>query len=119
MFGVLARVNGRFEESITQLRDAKKVSEDLALHAEAAQITLDLIESLILIGRTREVSALCSEVMRYFRRSGKLRQALTAAAFLKEAANLGTLRIGAVQHVRSFVQRLERLPDLLFAPPTD
>ena len=53
------------------------------------------------------------EVMRYFRQSGKLRQALTAAAFLKEAASHGNLRVGTVQHVRVFVQRLERLPSPL------
>lgn len=117
--GVLARVAGRLDESIAQLRAARKASEELALPEEAAHITLDLIESLLLAGRTREISSLCSEVMRYFRRSGKLRQALTAAAFLKEAAAHGTLRVETVQHVRSFVQRLERLPDLLFAPPTE
>jgi len=80
---------------------------------------LDLIESLLLAGRTREIPALCSEVMRYFRRLGKLRQAMTAAAFLKEAAAQGSIRVATVQHVRLFVQRLERLPDLIFAPPVD
>ncbi|HXH94596.1 MAG TPA: hypothetical protein VNN25_23670 [Thermoanaerobaculia bacterium] len=117
--GVQSRVAGRFEESVAQLRAARKASEDLRLPEEAAHITLDLIESLLLAGTAREISVLCSEVMRYFRRSGKLRQALTAAAFLKEAAAQGTIRVETVQHVRSFVQRLERLPDLLFAPPVD
>jgi hypothetical protein len=119
MLAIQARVAGRFEQSIPQLRAARKTSEDLALSEEAAHITLDLIESLLLVGRTREISSLCSEVMRYFRRSGKLRQAMTAAAFLKESATQGSIRVATVQHVRSFVQRLERLPDLLFAPPVD
>ncbi|HEX7680112.1 MAG TPA: hypothetical protein VF713_18420 [Thermoanaerobaculia bacterium] len=118
MLGVMTRVTGCFEESIVQLRAAMKVSEQLALPEEAAHITLDLIESLLLAGRTREISSLCSEVIRYFRRSGRLRQALTAAAFLKEAAAQGSIRIETVQHVRSFVQRLERQPDLLFTPPS-
>jgi hypothetical protein len=117
--GVLARVAGRFEESIAQLRAAKDASEALALPEEAAHVTLDLIESLLLAGSTREISSLCSEVMRYFRRSGRLLQALTAAAFLKEAAARGKVRVETVRHVRSFVQRLERQPDLLFAPPAD
>jgi hypothetical protein len=119
MLGVLARVAGRFEDSIVQLLAARKTSEELALPEEAAHITLDLIESLLLVGRTREIPALCSEVMRYFRRLGKLRQAMTAAAFLKEAAAQGSIRVATVQHVRLFVQRLERLPDLIFAPPVD
>jgi tetratricopeptide (TPR) repeat protein len=119
MLGVLARVAGRFKDSIVQLLAARKTSEELALPEEAAHITLDLIESLLLAGRTREIPALCSEVMRYFRRLGKLRQAMTAAAFLKEAAAQGSIRVATVQHVRLFVQRLERLPDLIFAPPAD
>jgi tetratricopeptide (TPR) repeat protein len=119
MLAVLTRVRGQFEESIVRLRAVKKASEDLALPEEAAHITLDLIESLLLTGKTREISALCSQVMRYFRESGKLREALTAAAFLKETAAHGRIRVETVQHVRSFVQRLERLPDLLFAPPLD
>jgi tetratricopeptide (TPR) repeat protein len=117
--GVLARVAGQFDQSVRQLRAARKASEELALPEEAAHITLDLIESLLLAGSTREITSLCSEVMRYFRRSGKLRQAMTAAAFLKEAAAQGTIRVETVQHVRSFVQRLERLPELIFAPPVD
>jgi hypothetical protein len=117
--GVLARVAGRFETSVTQLRATITAAEELALPEEAAHIALDLIESLILLGRNRELSRLCSEVMRYFRRSGKLRQALTAAAFLKEAAARGEIRVETVRHVRSFVQRLERQPELLFAAPSE
>lgn len=116
--GVLARVAGNFEASVAQLRTTSESAEQLGLPEEAAHITLDLIESLLLLGRNRELSRLCSQVMRYFRTSGKLRQALTAAAFLKEAATQGNLRVDSVRHVRSFVERLERQPDLLFAPPS-
>lgn len=116
MLGVSERVRGRFEESILKLGSARKAAEELGLPEEAAHITLALIESLLLAGRTREIPSLCSQVMRYFRRFGRLRQALMAAAFLKEAAEQGSIRVETVQHVRSFVQRLERQPDLLFVP---
>jgi tetratricopeptide (TPR) repeat protein len=119
MLGVMTRISGRVVESVPRLRDVQKRCEALGMAEEAANITLDLIESLLIIGRVREISTLCSEVMRFFRRSGKLRQALTAVAFLKEAAAHGDIRVETVQHVRSFVRRLERLPDLLFAPPAE
>jgi hypothetical protein len=119
MLGVSERVRGRFEESILKLASARKAAEELGLPEEAAHITLALIESLLLAGRTGEIPSLCSEVMRYFRRSGRLRQALTAAAFLKEAAAKGSIRVETVQHVRSFMQRLERQPEILFVPPSD
>jgi tetratricopeptide (TPR) repeat protein len=117
--GVLARIKGQFEESIRQLRAAKESAESLMLPEEGAHVTLDLVESLLLAAKTREISSLCSEVMRYFRRSGRLRQALTAAAFLKESAATGSIRVETVRHVRSFVERLERQPDLLFVRPAD
>lgn len=114
---VLARVTGRFEESIAQLRAVRKASEELGMADEAANVTLDLMESLLLTGRKQEIVKLCNDVMRHYRRAGKLRQALTAAAYLKEAATEGRIGVKAVQHVRSFVQRLDRQPDLLFTPP--
>jgi tetratricopeptide (TPR) repeat protein len=117
--GVLARVKGRFEESIKLLRTAKEAAEALTLPEEGAHVTLDLVESLLLAAKTREISSLCSEVMRYFRRSGRLRQALTAAAFLKEAAAQGIIGVETVRHVRAFVERLEWQPDLLFVRPAD
>ena len=119
MLGVMTRVSGRMEESVPRLLDVQKRCKELGMAEEAANITLDLIESLLVIGRVRDISTLCSEVMRFFRRSGKLRQALTAVAFLKEAAARGDIRVETVQHVRSFVRRLERLPDLPFAPPAE
>jgi tetratricopeptide (TPR) repeat protein len=117
--GVLSRVVGRFDESIAQFRFTRKTAEEFSLPAEAAHITLDLVESLLIVERLREVPALCGEVSRYFRRAGKLRQALTAAAFLREAATDGTIRVATVQHVRKFVRELERRPQLVFVPPPD
>ncbi len=117
--GLLSRVSGRLDESIRQFRATKGAAEGLSLQAEAANITLDLIESLLLVGQPREVPSLCAEVLRYFRRDGKLRQALTAVAFLREAATAGTVRVSTVQHVRRFVQQLERQPQLIFSPPPD
>lgn len=86
---------------------------------EAANASLDLMESLLLSGDSLEIVSLCAEVTRYYRRAGKMRQALTAAAFLKEAAGAGTIRVETVQHVRRFVAQLDRQPDLLFVPPVD
>ena len=114
--GVAARVSGRIGESVTRLRAAKASCEQLGMADEAANASLDLIESLLLSRGEREIVSLCSEVMRYYRRAGKMHQALTAAAFLKEAAKAGTIRKETVRHVRHFVQDLDRRPELVFVP---
>jgi tetratricopeptide (TPR) repeat protein len=116
--GVVDRVAGRLETSVKSLRDAKASCEALGMSDEAANATLDLVESLLLLEKSAEIGPLCSEVIRYYRRAGKVHQALIAAAYLKEAAGAGTIRVDMVRHVRRFVGDLDRQPELLFlAPP--
>ena len=117
--GVVARIAGEVERSVTLLRAPKASCESLGLADEAANATLDLMESLLLLGLDRDIASLCSDVMRHYRRAGKVRQALTAVAFLKEAAIAGTIRTQTVKHVRRFVEALEREPELLFVPLPD
>ena len=116
---VVPRLHGQLAESISRLRTAKEACEQLGMADEAANASLDLMESLILSGEMREISSLSADVMRHYRRAGKVRQALTAAAFLKEAAAAGQIRIETVQHVRRFVDALGRQPELVFLPLPD
>lgn len=117
--GVLSRIVGRIDDSTERLRRARGEFERLGLLDDAALATIDLVESLIVAGQTREVPRLCSEAMRYIRRAGNRRQALIAAAYLKEAADLHQLTLPKVEHVRKFVQQLEARPSLRFEPPAD
>jgi tetratricopeptide (TPR) repeat protein len=117
--GVVPRLSGDLAGSQSKLRAAKVKCERLGMADEAANASLDLMESLLLDGKTHEIPVLCSDVMRHFRRAGKLYQALTAVAFLKEAAAAGTIRTETVRHVRRFVETLDRQPEILFVPPSD
>ena len=117
--GVAARVAGNMHESVARLRAAKSACERLGMADEAANASLDLMESLLIVGRPGDLATLCADVMRYYRRAGKVRQALTAVAYLKQSAGAGTLRIETVEHVRRFVETLDRQPELLFVPPPD
>jgi len=116
---VVARLTGNVDQSISQLRAVKQACESSGMADEAANASLDLMESLLVLGRESEIASLCSDVMRYYRRAGKVRQALTAMAFLKQAATTGTIRIETVKHVRRFVEVLDRQPELLFVPLPD
>jgi tetratricopeptide (TPR) repeat protein len=114
--GVAARVAGRLDESVKRLRAAKVSCEKLRMADEAANVTLDLIESLLLLGR-RDVVSLCTDVMRHYHRAGKVRQARIAAAFLRDAAGAGTISVETVRYVRRFVAALDREPGMVFVPP--
>ena len=58
-------------------------------------------------------------VVQTFMAAGKLTSALTALAYLKDAAAAATDTIpsGIFSYVRRFVERAERQPELLFVPP--
>jgi tetratricopeptide (TPR) repeat protein len=117
--GVVPRIAGNLQESVARLRYAKVACEQIGMADEAANVALDLMESLILLDEVREVTSLCADVMRHYRRAGKVRQALIAVAFLKDAAAAGTIHVHAVKHVRGFVEALDRQPELLFVAPSD
>jgi len=116
---IVPRLFGQLAESVSGLRSAKEICEKLGMADEAANVSLDLMESLLLSGQTEQIASLSADVMRHYRRAGKLRQALTAAAFLREAAATGSIRMETVQHVRRFVHALDRQPELLFVPLPD
>lgn len=51
------------------------------------------------------------------KKAGHLTGALTALAYLKEAAAERRLTPEALKAVREYLRRVERQPDLLFVPP--
>jgi tetratricopeptide (TPR) repeat protein len=116
--GVAARVAGRLDESVTRLHAAKASFEKLGMSEETANASLDLIESLLLIGRRYEIAPLCAYVIRHYRRAGKSRQARRAVTFLREAAGRATIDVETVRHVRGFIAAVDRQPELRFVPPS-
>jgi len=89
----------------------------LGMAADAARSQLDLAEALLMLGRFDEVQSVCGALVSYFRQARMITGALTAAAFLKEAASSGTLTRNHIDHVRTYLTQLERRPELPFPPP--
>jgi tetratricopeptide (TPR) repeat protein len=92
---------------------------ELGMAADAAHAQLDLAEALLLLERFDEVHDACTSLFAFFRGANMLTGALTAAAFLREAATSGTLTSQHIQRVRTYLSELERHPDLAFAPSSD
>jgi tetratricopeptide (TPR) repeat protein len=84
---------------------------------EEALVALDMIDSHHALADMREVQRVAGEIIGTFLQAGMLTSALTAFAYLKESARDGTLTTPKIEHVRSFIRRLEREPTLLFLPP--
>jgi tetratricopeptide (TPR) repeat protein len=107
---------GNTSEAIYRLRRCIKEFTAYGMLTEAAVVAVDLAEILYTAGHAREIPKVLGNVVRTFVDAGKLTSALTALAYLKDAATAGTMTPVLVDHVRRFVQRAERQPEMLFVP---
>lgn len=109
-------------ETATALVRLRRVVEGLTAHGmltDAAIAAVDLAEMLNQSERRSEIPRVLTGVVRTFTEAGKLTGALTALAYLKDAAAASGAAVAPqlFAHVRRFLARSDHRPDLLFAPP--
>jgi hypothetical protein len=113
-------IDGQFGVATALLRNVKTDFERLGASNDAALVALDLAEVLVAThAAARDVQKLCRESFLTFRRAGMLNEALTALAYLREAARTGTITRRKIRHVRRFVMRVQEQPTVRFEPPAE
>lgn len=110
---------GKRSEAIRRLGDVVAEFEQRGMVTDAALAGLDIADALLALGQTKPIVDLATRLFRVFTEAGMLTGALTAIAYIKEAAAAGTLTPAVLQSVRNFLPRAERQPNLLFEPPPD
>jgi len=115
--GCMALAAGNLREAIRRLRASKVQFEALHMFHEVALITLDLMDALLASGESEEVRELSTLVVKHVRESSTITGALTAAAFVREAAALGRLTRTTVQIARRYLSGVHENPALIFCPP--
>ncbi|MDQ6799979.1 MAG: tetratricopeptide repeat protein [Acidobacteriota bacterium] len=115
--GSVFALEHRHNDALALFAQARQEFEELAMAQDLALASVDTAESLLMLGRREEVITLCHEAMEYFAKAGLAytQGALTALAYLKEAADTQTLTRTAFGEVRAFFQMLPKRPELLFA----
>jgi tetratricopeptide (TPR) repeat protein len=120
----LARVmmrQAKYDAALQILNPLRNEFEELGMSHDLACASIDTAESLLAIGRSDQVAELCRLAIDYFRVAGLTYStgAMTALAYLREAAMNGRLTTNDVAEVRMFVERLPQKPNLIFArvPP--
>jgi tetratricopeptide (TPR) repeat protein len=108
---------GKRQEAIRRLRDAAAEFEARGIVTDAALVTIDIADGLLALGQTHEIVKLAAHMFRVFTDAGMLTGALTAMAYIKEAAAARRLTPDDLQAVRVFLQRSRRQPEMLFVPP--
>jgi tetratricopeptide (TPR) repeat protein len=110
---------GKVAEACERLRDLTGEMEHLGMTSEAAIAGLDVAELLLAQNRYEEVSRICRSAMDSFELAGLTytTRALTALAYIQEAAKHRRADQTLVRSVRDYIRRLPEQPNLLFAPP--
>ncbi|HYC91756.1 MAG TPA: zf-HC2 domain-containing protein [Thermoanaerobaculia bacterium] len=116
----IARVifhGGKLHEAINRMRAIAVELEKRGMATYAAYVGLDIVEGLLALNHPKEIVELAQRLFSAFTKAGMLTGALSALAYLKEAAATNRLTRQDVAAVRTFLQRVERQPSLQFVPP--
>lgn len=110
---------GRVEEAQARFELLKRDFDELGMTSEFALVSLDIAELLIARGDYNAVEDISRTAMILFERAGisYTARALTALAYIREAAQHRTVTPLVVKHVREYLRRLPQDGQLLFAPP--
>ncbi|HEX6087387.1 MAG TPA: hypothetical protein VF266_22840, partial [Thermoanaerobaculia bacterium] len=109
--------DGRHRMAIPRLRDVLDEFSALGAASDAALVTLDIMETFLMLGKPREVRRTAGNIVKLFKDAGMVTGALTAADYLKQAAALRGVTSSLIEYVRRYLRRVEFQPDLNFVPP--
>lgn len=109
---------GRLSDAYERLCLTLPEMERLGMTSEAAYMALDIAELLLAERRYVEVEQICRKAMAIFENTGVAYtpRAMTALAYMKEAAAERRATAVLVRDVRDYIRRLPAQPTLLFAP---
>lgn len=118
----LARIvlhGGDTSEAIRRLRLVAAEYESRSMTSDAALVRLDIIEALLALGNSKEIVQIAARLFAIFKNAGMITGALSAMAYMKEAAASGKLTPARLNDIRTYLRRADRQPGLLFVPPPD
>jgi tetratricopeptide (TPR) repeat protein len=112
-------VEGHYEPALTLLQKLRLEFDELGMAQDVALSALDVADVLLALGRPAEIADLCRASISYFGRVGLAYSdsAMTALAFLREAAERSRVTPATVNRVRTYFEVLPKQPNLLFAFP--
>jgi tetratricopeptide (TPR) repeat protein len=114
--GWVALVAGDYSGAEKRLRASEGEIAALGMVDDVDKVKLHLAEALLMQERFAEVESLAAGLVSRFSDAGLVTGALTAAAFLREAAAARTLTRRQVRHVREYLTQVRENPALLFVP---
>lgn len=108
---------GRYNEAISELYKNRADFLALRMPILAAEVSLRIVDTLLLANRLDDIAPLCQEMIDTFLRAKLPKEAQKALAYLTDVASQRHVTSVDIEYVRSFVHLLEDHPDHEFEPP--
>lgn len=108
---------GRYRSAIPRLQAVREELVNYGAVCDAGLVTLDIMETFLLLGKPREVRRTAGDIVQLFKDAGMVTGALTAADYLKQAAAMNHVTASLLDYIRKYLRRVEVQPDLVFVPP--
>jgi tetratricopeptide (TPR) repeat protein len=107
----------RYLAAIPRLRDVRDAFTTLGNVSDAGLVTLDIMETYLLLGKPREVRRTAGNIVKLFKEAGMVTGAVTAADYLKQAAAMSNVTSNLIGYIRRYLRQVAAQPDLVFVPP--
>ena len=115
----LLALRGRTLDAKIRFRAVRHDFERLGMLHAVVWVDLDMIELLLAENSYREAESLCASALEQFQQLGlsSTIQGMMALTYLREATAQRRATPQTARHVRKYIERLPKEPNLLFAPP--
>ena len=107
----------RASDAVRRFRDVIAAFEQIGMVTDAALAGLDMADALLALGQTPQIAKVAAHSFHVLKKAGVVTGALTALAYMKEAAEKGRLDATTIQSIRTFLRHAEHDPELIFVPP--
>ncbi len=113
----IARKSGQYHSAVQRFRAVRDELTQIGAITDAALVTLDLMETYLLLRKPADVRRAAGNVVALFSEAGMLTGAVVAANWLKQAAAAKRVTPSVLDAVRRYLRRVGVQPDFAFVPP--
>lgn len=114
---LVARELGNHREALAQLLAVSASFAEQKILVDSATAMVEAFEIMLALDEADDIERLATGLVETLTKAGRMESALTALAYIKEAAARKSITPEILRAARTFLRNVERHRDLVFVPP--
>src|SRR5258706_461214 len=114
---LVTRDLGHHREALAQLLAVSAAFEKQQVVVDSAAAMVEAFEIMLALGQADDIERLATGLVETLTEAGRIESALTALAYIKEAAARKSITPEILRAARTFLRRVEHHRGLIFVPP--